>query len=151
MKDPKKLLEIDKMKNINLYNFYIDYNSELTFINNSIILRGTSDNPWVYISLYNEKDLEEVLSNITNDDKFIMVQDRVLKDYFTNNYKMDWILECEKLIHKSRIDDYLNNDRVIKLEPDDAEYIHSKNAYGEYTNIKYIRERIEKGMMSLEK
>ena len=42
-------------------------------LGNSVVLRGESDQRWVYISSPNEQELHAVVSTLTTDDKYFAV------------------------------------------------------------------------------
>lgn len=144
-----KILERNIQKNINLVNFYSNYSPcEISFVRNSVILRGTSDHKWCYISLDILDDFQQLIENIGNEDQYFMIQDSVVKDYLEDNYVIEWTLKCKKLIYskKSIVKGKEVSKIISNLECKDTKYIQKMSTYGDYTDIKYIEDRIDKGI-----
>jgi 8-oxo-dGTP diphosphatase len=135
-------------KNINLKNFkeYCN-NPVLIKVNNSYLLRGTSDHEWNYITLEDESDFEQILDKISQKDEYFVIQDKYVEEYFLSNYEIEWSLRCQKFIYianqkmKAKTSSEIRN-----LTLDDARYIYLNSDYQDFTSIDYIKECINKGI-----
>lgn len=132
-------------KNINIINFSKAYPlTRLDFVNDSIILSGTSDNSWTYISLDKENDMDKLMEKLREEDKHIAIFDRSVLDYYESNYEIEWKLSCEKYVYEN--DKILKSEDVYELTEDDAYYIQENNSYNSFTDIEYIKFRIQNGV-----
>ncbi|MBN2795753.1 MAG: GNAT family N-acetyltransferase [Clostridia bacterium] len=141
----KRLLEKNKIKNINLLNFAEDYDiKESLWYNQSYVITGKSDHEWTYIHLEDPMDLNEVMRLIDDSHLRWMIQDELVLNYAKTHKSLEWILSCKKLIYKGEKVETIEGVEVLR--PEDAEYIQAHNDYGEFTDINYIKERISKGI-----
>lgn len=132
-------------KNINIINFSKTYPlTRFDFVNDSIVLTGTSDNSWTYISLDNENDMDWVIKKLREENKHIVIFDKSVLDYYESNYEIEWKLSCEKYVYES--DRILKLEDVYELTEDDAYYIQENNSYNSFTDIEYIKFRIQNGI-----
>lgn len=142
-----RLLLKDKLRNINMINFMKNYPIfSIDTEGQSVMVRGRSDNDWVYISSQSEEEFLKLTKRLNeNDQNFAIIEDWMMP-HIIENRSTEWILSCMKL--------YLPDDAVltenkidtVKLSTDDAEYVFEKYDYREFTSIEYIKERIENGI-----
>ena len=132
-------------KNINIINFSKAYPlTKFDFINDSIVLTGTSDNSWTYISLDKKNDMDRVIEKLREEDKHIVIFDKSVLDYYESNYEIEWKLSCEKYVYEN--DRILKSENVYELTEDDAYYIQDDYSYSSFTDIEYIKFRIQNGI-----
>ncbi len=142
-------LMVDKYKNCSLIGFIkqndIDY---LTKIGESYLLRGKSDRPWIYVSITNEQDIPLIIENLTQYDTNFAAVGETFKKAVLNNEKAAWELYCYKYVFcdETELQAPEKGYQTRSLASEDAEYIYSQYDYGHYSNVNYIRERIEKGI-----
>ena len=85
------LLKQDEIKNMNML-YFMENNPihRLERIGNSVVLRGESDQHWVYISSPNEQELHAVVSTLTKDDRFFAVIEDWMLPLLTANKTLVW-------------------------------------------------------------
>lgn len=138
------ILNKDLHKNINLINFI--NNQEITYtksINDSVLIKGISDEEWTYISVTNEAELIELLKE-TKEDQYFFFEEWVLP-FVANEDEIEWKLTCEKLILPNDIVISEPKTTVEPLQVSDAKFIQENHSYSDYTDIEYIEERIKNG------
>ncbi len=113
-------------------------------INKSSLIKGISDELWVYINAQNESDLKELLKLCEKDEYFF--GEEWIIPYIGKHNDFEWKLECEKLIlpKETLVPAPANN--VFPLNVTDAEYIQNIHSYADFTDISYIGERIKNGI-----
>lgn len=143
-------LRLDLKKNINLLNF-IAYNpiDLVAEYNGRYIIRGLSDDYWVYNTAKTPTEFLELLRN-TPDDKCFVVQSswevEVLKQW---GNKIDFILPCKKLfIPDSIVLPTISKHITTKLKATDSDYLYANSKYSDISNTQYILDRIEKDTSS---
>lgn len=146
MEEIIKLLKQDELKNINLINF-IKHNkiNEIHQVKNSVLVKGTSDREWVYISSDQPEELLVLLNKIDHNDKaFAAIEEWMLPYLSKNNYA--WLLSCIKMYYPNEVTIESPQAIIKPLSKAVAKYIYMNSDYSDYTTIEYIRDRIEKGI-----
>ncbi len=149
MKKYSKIIELlreDELKNINLLNF-IENNSVLDIKTKgkSILLRGISDQAWIYISSYSEDELRSLKSKLHEEDKnFAAIEDWMLPVLLEDN-ELIWDLSMTQFYLPDNIVIPKSEFKAIPLSIVDAETIYDNSEYKEVLSIAYIKDRINKG------
>lgn len=142
-----KLLEKDKTRNINIINFirnYPIYNIET--VGDSVLVRGISDEDWVYISSKSYDEFFKLIHVLDGDDKcFAAIEDWMLP-YIVKNRKIKSRLTSMKLVYDSNVPLPTVKSHVVDLSIADAPYIFENSKYKEYISIEYIEDRIKNGI-----
>ena len=141
-------LKRDHIRNMNAIYFLQDYGAQsLELIDNSVLLRGESDRPWVYISSTDPEELERLRARLTSDDRSFAAIEEWMVPIITQHKEVKWDLSMMRLI--LRRDPLPFSGRgdveVLPLIEDDARFIYDNSPYKEFTSPGYIRERIRKG------
>jgi len=143
-----KHLEQERLRNISL--LYFMQNNPVRYlkkINESVILKGTSDQDWIFISSNQPDELEIILDSFSETDKYFASLESWMLPYFQSRWEMEWSLTANRY--------YLPDEVVVssptaiqlrKLRPDEAEYIYRHSEYQTYTSVDYLKMRIEKGL-----
>lgn len=139
-------LQKDKIKNINMINFIKNYPIHyVERFKESILVKGKSDEDWVYLSSSSEEELKTLLERCEEDEFFVVTDDWMLP-LILENREMDWKLSCMKLVFPQDREIPQSKYKIKKLKVEDAEYILRNSKYREYTSIEYITYRIENGV-----
>ena len=142
-------LKKDRINNINIINFIENYPIYYTEkIGNSIIVKGTSDRNWIYISSKSEEELTIIMRGLNNSDKNFAVMEDWMIPILKEDNKMKWKLSTMRLIlpHGTAIPELKQS--VSKLSVSDAEFIYANSDYKDFISIQYIIERIINGESS---
>ena len=138
--------EID---NANIINFMENYPIQyIEKIGDSVIVKGTSDRNWVYISSKSEEELKIIKSRLDYKDKnFAIIEDWMIPT-LTKDTKVNWKLSTMKLSLYNEISIAELKHIVSKLTVNDTELIYENSVYKDFISIKYVAERITNGLSS---
>jgi 8-oxo-dGTP diphosphatase len=141
-------LQQDEIKNMNML-YFMENNlvHHLERIGNSVILRGESDQRWVYISSPNEQELHAVVSTLTKDDRcFAVIEDWMLPP-LTADKTLVWQLSTMKLVLPAHVTfPQISHAHIAPLSVNDAEYLYEHSLYQGVVSPAYIRDRIQQGV-----
>lgn len=139
-------LREDELKNINLLNF-IEQNSVLDIetCGKSILLRGMSDQIWIYISSASEDELKILKDRLHKKDKnFAAIEDWMLPVLRKDN-EVDWDLSMHQYYLPDSIVIPTSEFKCHPLSIADARTIYDNSEYKEAISIAYIKDRIANG------
>jgi GNAT superfamily N-acetyltransferase len=142
-------LKIDEVRNVNILYFMNDYPiCYIEKIENSVIVKGTSDRDWIYISSESEEELKTIKGKLKiNDNCFAVIEDWMIP-ILTKGSRTKWKLSTLKLFLPTNVVLPDNKYIVSDLRIEDAKFIYENSDYKEYISIEYIRDRIQKGLSS---
>jgi 8-oxo-dGTP diphosphatase len=142
------VLRKDPVRNANILGF-AHYNTvtDLRVVGDSVMLKGVSDRPWVYISSRSMAELRELLSRLSSEDTcFAVIEDWMMPE-IVGQTPLKWCLSTQKLVlpaeHQFAVTDGVSLVKSINIG--DAEYLFQNYDYQEYTSVAYIEERLRKG------
>ena len=152
MHQKNKIIEFlikDEINNINIINFIENYPiNYIEKIGDSVIVKGTSDRNWVYISSKSEEELKIVKSRLDDNDKNFAIIEEWMIPILTKEDKIKWQLSTMKLIlfnNMSRVEPKYS---TSELTTKDAEFVYENSEYKDFISIPYIIERITNGVSS---
>jgi 8-oxo-dGTP diphosphatase len=150
MKTKEELLEIlnnNRITNLNIINFVRDYGFDsIEQEGDSFLIMGTSDRDWIYFSSESAVEFTELMKKLKPGDKcFAGLEDWMLA-LICRKYDFEWRLSCERLIFPDNIKLNEAKNPMRKLTKADAEYIFKNSKYKQYLTLKYIEDRIQKGI-----
>jgi len=141
------LLKRDEITNISTIGF-IENNpiTEIVEINNSFLLKGTSDVEWTYIVCKNQTELKLLLEKSGgNNVYFASVEDWMIP-IITENIKAEWILSTMRYYLTDDVKVPENKKEVIPLTTDHIGFIISQSNYKQFLTPAYVEERITKSI-----
>lgn len=142
-----KILMRDQIRNMNLLNFISDYPIDsIHREGDSVLVKGRSDQDWVYISSQSEKELAVLRKYLTEKDQYFAIIEDWMLPWIVAERKIEWKLSCMKLYFPGDTELPENKISVQELSPSDAEYIYNNSKYQQYTSTAYILERMNKGV-----
>ena len=133
-------------RNLSLLNFVDEnpvYSAER--VGNSVIVRGISDYPWIYLDSENESELKQLLPKLKPEDNyFAAVQDWIIphllriktKHWDIRTYQ--YYLPCDTTISET-------HGEILPLRTSDVDTVYEHVAYKMALTKNYIKERIMKG------
>lgn len=140
-------LENDKIRNINIINFIKSYPAHtFDFVGDSVLIRGTSDEDWVYISSASEEEFLQLIQGLDEEDKCFAALEDWMCPYIVEGKEIRSQLTSMKLVYDEEkpLPPVMSN--VVGLSTADAPYIFENSKYKEYISIEYIQERISNGV-----
>jgi len=132
--------------NLSLSNFVEDnpvYSAER--VGDSVLIRGVSDHPWVYIDSHSEEEIEQLMLNISNDDKYFAAIEDWILPFLLKDKIPSWRLKTYQYVLHDNIDLPEAEHETAPLNLDDADYVFNRLNYKNTLSPLYIRERIMKG------
>ena len=152
MKENSEIMEFlmkDKIKNLNLINFIENYSiNYVEKIGDTVIVKGTSDRNWVYISSKSEEELRQIKSGLDINDKNFAIIEEWMIPILTEGYKIKWKLATMRLILLDEATVVETKNSVSPLTSGDSEFIYENSHYKDLLSIEYIIERITNGVGS---
>ncbi len=139
-------LKRDEITNISTIGF-IENNpiTEVVEINNSYLIKGTSDVEWVYVVCNNENDLRSLLDKSANNTYFASVEDWMIP-IIIENKKAEWILATMRYYLPNDVEVPESKKEVIQLTKDHIGFIISQSNYKQFLTPAYVEERITKSI-----
>ena len=140
------LLKRDEITNISTIGF-IENNpiTEVVEINNSYLIKGTSDVEWIYLVCKNEIDIKVLLEKSGSNIYFASVEDWMIP-IITEKRKAEWILSTMRYYLPEDVEVPENKLEVIPLTTDHIGFIISKSNYKQFLTPAYVEERISKSI-----
>jgi len=140
------LLKQDEITNISTIGF-IENNpiTEIVEINNSYLIKGTSDVEWVYVVCNNESDLSALLEKSGSNIYFASVEDWMIP-IITEKRNAEWILSTMRYYLPDDVEVPENKLEVIPLTTDHIGFIISQSNYKQFLTPAYVEERISKAI-----
>lgn len=140
------LLKRDVLSNISTIGF-IENNpiTEIIKINNSYLIKGTSDVEWVYVVCDNESDLKALLEKSENNTYFASVEDWMIP-IISENKKTEWVLTTMRYYLPDEVEVPENKLEVIPLTTDHIGFIISQSNYKQFLTPAYVEDRILKSI-----
>ncbi|MFZ1519075.1 MAG: GNAT family N-acetyltransferase [Ignavibacteriaceae bacterium] len=139
-------LKKDEINNISTIGF-IENNpiTEVVEINNSYLIKGTSDVEWAYVVCNNESDLRALLEKSESSIYFASVEDWMIP-IITEKRNAEWILSTMRYYLPEDVEVPENKLKVIPLTTDHIGYIISQSNYKQFLTPAYVEERISKSI-----
>lgn len=138
-------LEKDYINNISIIEFVSDNPVVAIYqTGSSFLVKGISDQVWIYISSSIELELKALLKNIeANELHFASIEDWLIP-IITEGREIDWQMSAVRYYLPADIKIPQNQIPISPLSSDDAEFIIANSNYKEFLTIDYIIDRISK-------
>ncbi len=139
-------LKKDEITNISTIGF-IENNpiTEVIEINNSYLIKGTSDVEWVYVVCNNENDIRVLLEKSGSNIYFASVEDWMIP-IITEKRKAEWILSTMRYYLPEEVEVPENKLEAIPLTTDHIGFIISQSNYKQFLTPAYVEDRITKSI-----
>lgn len=133
-------------KNLSLLNFIEEnpiYSAEKD--GNSVLVRGVSDYPWVYLESRNECELKNLVSKLRHEDNyFAAVQDWIIPHLLQKKTK-HWDIRTYQYHLPSDAQIFEAKAEILPLQTGDVDTIYEHVIYKMALTKNYIKDRIMKG------
>lgn len=119
--------------------------TEIVEINNSYLIKGTSDVEWTYIVCNNENDLKVLLERSSGNTYFASVEDWMIP-IITEKRNAEWVLSTMRYYLPDDVEVPENKKEVVPLTRDHIGFIISQSNYKQFLSPAYVEERISKSI-----
>lgn len=142
----KENLKKDFLTNISAIGF-IENNpiTEVVELNNSFLIKGTSDVEWTYVVCNNENDLRALLDKSPSNTYFASAEDWMIP-IITEKQQAEWILSTIRYYLPDDAEVPENKKEVIPLTTDHIGFIISQSNYKQFLSSAYVEDRISKSI-----
>ncbi len=139
------LLQKNPLANLPVLGFFDNYSLEKHFIcNDSLILIGTSDYTWAYLSITDHNDLSLLIEKLAFETLYFANVEEWMIPFLTKNHRIEWKLFTRRY--------YLPEDTIVEpyeketnsLDASQIAYIFQNSSYKDFTSEGYISERLER-------
>ena len=146
LKSLKEKLQKDFLSNSSIIGF-IENNpiTEVIGINDSYLIKGTSDVEWTYIVCSNENDLKVLLERSSGSTYFASVEDWMIP-IITEKRNAEWVLSTMRYYLPDDVEVPENKKEVVPLTTDHIGFIISQSNYKQFLTPAYVEERISKSI-----
>jgi ribosomal protein S18 acetylase RimI-like enzyme len=141
-----EILKENENENQSIVNF-IESNPifSVELIGKSSLVRGLSDQAWVYINSKDKSEFKELIKKLNKEDKFFAAVEGWMVPYIVVGRKIGWDVKTTRYVLPAHIELPKVNANVAPLDAQDAGFIHSNSIYNEFIDSNYFRDRIYKG------
>lgn len=147
IKSALQILEQDCPKNISIINF-IKNNQILSvdIIGTSVLVKGTSDRRWVYISCTGKAELDLIKNKLNlDDDNFASIDDWMFP-VLTEGKQIVWDLQMLQFYLPDDVTLPASEFETVPLTAEDSHIVYNNSEYKEYISREYVKDCIQKGI-----
>ena len=142
----KENLKKDFLSNISTIGFIENSPiNEVIQLNNSYLIKGTSDVEWTYVVCNNENDLRGLLEKSSRNTYFASVEDWMIP-IIKEKQNAEWILSTMRYYLPDDVEVPENKKEVIPLTTDHIGFIISQSNYKQFLSPAYVEDRISKSI-----
>lgn len=143
----ERLLCMDRERNMNILNFIHHYPVKtIDIAGNSILVRGKSDENWVYISSASADELHRLMKGLDEKDKCFAALEDWMLPHIIGTRKVHSGLSSIKLVYDESYPVPPVSSEIVQLIPEMAPTIFEHSKYKEFLCVEYIEERIRNGI-----
>ncbi len=110
-----------------------------------VIVRGRTDNPWVYLCEIEDDACRKIESAISRVDCCFCVFTRQAKEALDSIFEVEWELECKRYVLPPEVNLPPMPHGMIRLDDSHVSKIYDKLEQKKYLSCSYVQERIEAG------
>jgi GNAT superfamily N-acetyltransferase len=138
-------LQKNPVANMPVMGFFQNYKLERqTIYNKSMILEGTSDYTWAYLSIQDPNDMEILLEKFDFQTMYLANVEEWMIPQLNRYYRVEWKLLTNRYYLPEEVEITPTDKLFSNLDQSHVSYVFINSAYKDYTSEKYISERINK-------
>jgi GNAT superfamily N-acetyltransferase len=138
-------LHKNPIANLPVLGFFENYTLERnTIYNKSMILEGTSDYRWAYLSISDPNDLEILLEKFGFATLYFANVEEWMIPQLTQKHRVEWKLFTNRYYLPEEIEIQPTEKDSSPLNETHVGFIHQNSAYKDYTTEEYIAERLRR-------
>lgn len=137
----------DEITNMSIIGFIAENTvTEVLRDGESVIIKGKSDEEWIYIFSKDEKELSNLLNQLTDKDIFFASVEEWMVPIISKKKKFEWTLSTMRWYLPDNVDVAENRYKTFPLSPEHIGFIISQSNYKQFLTPRYIKERITKSI-----
>lgn len=136
-------LQKNPIQNMPVIGFFENYKVERhTIYNKSMILEGTSDYTWAYLSVPESNDLSILLEKFAFHSLYLANVEEWMIPHLIQSHRIEWKLFTHRYYLPEEVEVSPSEKTFAMLDQSHVGYIHQNSAYKDYTSEQYISERL---------
>lgn len=144
-----RYLKQDEKFNANIINFMESYPLDYCKkVGDSVVVKGTSDDKWIYISSHSGAELEKITQEFSDSDTNFAVLEDWMVPVVRRGKTIAWMLSTMRVVLPDRVPITKPDIDISNLTLDDVNCIYDNSEYKECISHEYISERIKHGISS---
>jgi 8-oxo-dGTP diphosphatase len=112
----------------------------------SVLIKGISDEEWMYIFSKDGKELRKLLNQLTEKDIFFASVEDWMIPIINEKKKFEWTLSTMRWYLPDAVEVPENKYKTFPLSPEHIGFIISQSNYKQFLTPRYIKERITKSI-----
>lgn len=139
------LLQKDSLQNLPVMGFFENYPLEKHLLHgNSLILVGTSDYSWAYLSVSNVDELNVLLERFAFESLYFANVEEWMIPSLTANHRIEWKLATNRYYLPDEVEISPSDYECTPLHESMVSYIFRHSPYKDFTSEDYIKQRLHK-------
>jgi ribosomal protein S18 acetylase RimI-like enzyme len=137
----------DEITNISIIGFVSE--NPITAVlreGNSVLIKGLSDEEWMYIFSKDETELRNLLDLLTEKDIFFASVEDWMIPIINEKKKFEWTLSTMRWYLPDNVEVAENTYKTFPLSPEHIGFIISQSNYKQFLTPRYIKKRITKSI-----
>lgn len=137
----------DEITNMSIIGFIAENPvTEILQEGESVLIKGISDEEWMYIFSKDEKELSKLLDQLTDKDVFFASVEDWMIPIINEKKKFEWALSTIRWYLPDDVEVPANKIKTFPLSSEHIGFIISQSNYKQFLTHRYIKERITKSI-----
>lgn len=142
-----KYLLTDEIANMSIIGFVSENTVTAVLMEGeSVLIKGISDEEWIYIFSKNENELRKLLEQLTEKDIFFASVENWMIPIINEKKKFEWTLSTIRLYLPDDIEVAENRYKTFPISTEHIGFIISQSNYKQFLTPRYLKERITKSI-----
>ncbi|MBS4035338.1 MAG: GNAT family N-acetyltransferase [Ignavibacterium sp.] len=137
----------DKITNISIIGFIAEnLVTEILQEGESVLIKGISDEEWIYIFSKDENELRTLLAQLSNKDIYFASVEDWMIPIINETKKFEWTLSTIRWYLPDDVDVTDNKFISNPISTEDIGFILSQSKYRQFLTVRYLKERITRSI-----
>ena len=137
----------DEITNMSIIGFIAENPvTEILQEGESVLIKGISDEEWMYIFSKDEKELSKLLDQLTDKDIFFASVENWMIPIINENKKFEWTLSTIRWYLPDDVEVPDNKFKTNSISTEDIGFILSQSKYRQFLTARYLKERITRSI-----
>jgi GNAT superfamily N-acetyltransferase len=137
----------DEITNMSIIGFIAENTvTEVLRDGESVLIKGKSDEEWIYIFSKDEKELSNLLNQLTDKDIFFASVEDWMVPIISKKKKFEWTLSTIRWYLPDEVEVPDTKLKANPISTEDIGFILSQSKYRQFLTARYLKERITKSI-----